>query len=85
MNNFQRYLPFPEKETRAERCERLLGGQLRRHVRRASELPLFDYATATRQARTITAGRPRLGRVTRAQPMPNTDMTTIASNPGPTQ
>ena len=44
-------LPFdPKIETQAERCRRILSGQLGRVVRPASEL-MFDYDQATKIAR----------------------------------
>ncbi len=47
----QLLLPFsPIKERRLERIERLLSGELRKHIRPASELT-FDFASATEVAR----------------------------------
>ena len=52
----QRELPFGQpKETRAQRCERLLSGELGRVVRPASEL-VFDYEQASRIARRTPGG-----------------------------
>jgi len=47
----------PVDETRLERVERIMGGQLGRVVRPASELA-FDYDTATRVATEGTRCRP---------------------------
>ena len=48
----QRELPFGQpKESKLERCNRILSGKLGHKLRRASELLHFNYETATAIAR----------------------------------